>query len=216
MMRSKKWIAALAICAALAGWAAWDLTRPARGNLHEFDAHAVARMEAAMWRSYYDHRSVRLFSELATLLRTQYHLTFVRSWLGAYHGARAAVVFQRGRQRSDYEQALPDLVAFYRLVRDASDVPFDVNRASRLELEWWIIHRQRGADLPRALADLQAEIYQVPAERFALHAQARTDAMLLRDAGGDWQRIGALLDTSWTALKSAVAPEPAPPLAGPR
>jgi len=216
MMRSKKWIAALALCAALIGWVVWDLAAPARGNLYEFDAHAVARMETAMWRSYYDHHSVRLFGELATLLRTQYHLSFWGSWLGAYHAARAAVVFQRGHERSDYERVLPDLVAFYKLIRGASDIPFDVNRASRLELEWWIIHRQRGADLPRALADLQAEIYQVPAERFALHAQARADAMLLRDAGGDWQRIGALLDTSWSALRAAVAPAPAPPLAGPR
>jgi hypothetical protein len=219
-MRARKSIAALAVLAALTAlttWIVWDLVAPVHGNLHEFDAHAVARMETAMWRSYYDHHSLRLFAGLATLLRTQYHLPFWRSWLGAYHGARAAIVFQRGRERLEYERALPDLVAFYKLIRAASDVPFDVDRASRLELEWWIVHRQRASHAPgeleRALAELQAEIYQEPAGRFGTHAQARAEAMVLRDAraeagdmnDADWARIGAMLDTSWSALHSAVA-----------
>jgi hypothetical protein len=33
-----------------------------------------------------------------------------------------------------------------------SDLPFGVNRAARLELEWWIIHRERGKYQP---ADLE-------------------------------------------------------------
>jgi len=203
--------------AALAAWVARDLYVPARGNLREFDAHAVARLETAMWRSYYDHRRVRLFGELATLLRTQYHLPFWRSTVGAFHAARAAVVFQRGHDRGEYQRALPDLEAFYRLIRASSDVVFDAGTAARLELEWWIVHRERAShppgDLERALADLQAEIYGESVSRFGEHAQARAAAMVLRDtraeAGGvtdaDWARIDALLDTSWTSLRAAVA-----------
>jgi hypothetical protein len=222
-MRSKIRTSALLLIAALLVWDAWDLAAPVHSDLRDFDAHAVARMETGMWRSYYDHRRVALFSELATLLRTQYHLPFWRSWVGAYHGARAAVVFQRGRERADYEQALPDLRSFYKPIRAASNIPFDTEIAARLELEWWIDHRRRAATLRPSLAALQAEIYQLPANRFVEHADARAEAMLLRDAraeagdmnDADWARIGALLDTSWTGLKNAVAPAPAPPLAGP-
>jgi hypothetical protein len=65
----------------------------------------------------------------------------------------------------------------------------------------------------RALAALQAEIYQRPASLFATHAKARADAMLIHDeraAAGrvsaeDWAHIGALLDTSWVSLQQAVA-----------
>ena len=71
------------------------------------------------------------------------------------------------KERSDYEKALPDLIKFYSAVRKMSDIPFDVDRAAQLELEWWIIHRQRAqhapGDLDRALAELQAELYRVPA-----------------------------------------------------
>jgi hypothetical protein len=83
-------------------------------------------------------------------------------------------------------------------------------------LEWWIIHRERAqhppGDLVDALAALQAEIYQRPAASFAIHAQARADAMLIRDAkaesGGvteaDWRRIAELLDRSWVSLEETV------------
>ena len=170
-----------------------------------------------MWRSYYGHSSVRLFGQLVEALREQYHLPFWRSCVGAYHAARAAVVFQAGHGRSEYERALPDLVDYYTLIRRGSDVAFPVDKAARLELEWWIVHRERAqhqqGDLDRALADLQAEIYQQPPARFENHARDRAEAMLLRDsraeAGGvsdrDWTRIGALLDSSWVSLQAAVA-----------
>jgi len=208
----------LLICMAglLAAWVIRDLSTPVRSSLRKFDAHAVARMETEMWRSYYDHRRMRLFGELAQLLRTQYHQPFWRSNLGAYHAARAAVVFQRGHNRGEYQLALPDLRAFYRIIRESSDTAFDVERAARLELEWWIVHRERGLEHPeeleKALADLQAEIFAEPAVKFAEHARTRSAAMLLRDARkeaggvseGDWARIGELLDRSWGSLWSAV------------
>jgi len=125
-------------------------------------------------------------------------------------------VFQAGHNRTEYERALPSLVKFYALIRRGSDEDFPVDRAARLELEWWIVHRERAhrprSDLDRALADLQAAIYREPAARFERHAKARADAMLLRDAGAgaggvserDWARIGELLDESWVSLATTV------------
>ena len=121
------------------------------------------------------------------------------------------MVFQRGRERPDYLMALPALLDYYELIRQASATPFDVRRVAELELEWWIVHRQRDrhapGDLERALVDLQAAVYNRPAADFAEHARLRAEAMLLRDAGGDWGRIGALLNRSWTSLYDAVHAE---------
>jgi hypothetical protein len=197
-------------------WGVLDFSIPRRHNLRAFDPHAVARLETEMWRSYYDHHSLQLFVELTQLLRSQYHLSLTRSWLAGYYAAHAAVVFQRGRNIPDYEKALPDLVAYYSLIRAGSDTPFDSRQAARLELDWWIVHRQRTqhppGDLPASLAALQAAIYNVPAQQLSTHAQARADAMTVRDlrsaSGGvsdaDWQRINQLLDTSWVSLKDVV------------
>jgi hypothetical protein len=198
------------------GWLVFDLYAPRTVHLREFDADEVARLETAMWRSYYDKQRVRLFNQLSELLRTQYNMPLIRSNRTAYYGANAAFVFKNGKQRSDYEKALPDLVKFYQSIRDMSDLPFDVDRAARLELEWWIIHRERTkyqpADLEQALAMLQAEIYRVPVERLMEHGRLRAEAMTIRDtkaeSGGvteaDWARIDELLHQSWRSLSQAV------------
>ena len=197
-------------------WVLYDLYAPRTVQLREFDPDEVARLETSMWRSYYEKQQLRLFKQLSELLRTQYNMPLVRSNQVAYYAADAAFVFKKGKQRSDYEKALPELIKFYQAVRKLSDIPFDADRAARLELEWWIIHRERAqhapGDLDRALAELQAEIYKVPVERLMEHGRLRAEAMTIRDtkaeAGGvteaDWARIDELLHASWRSLAVAV------------
>ncbi len=168
-----------------------------------------------MWKSYYAHERLRLFGQLATLLREQYHLSRWRACVTAYRAARAAAVFQRGHSHADYEKALPHIVSFYAAIRRASSDPFDVQRAARLELDWWIIHRERNAhapgDLETDLAALQAELYGLPAPRFAEHARLRAEAMTLCDrivqsghgSDGEWAEIESVLRRSWTSLRQA-------------
>ena len=211
VVRVSALVLALVICGVL-----YDLFYPRKTNLREFDPDEVARLETAMWRSYYEKQRVRLFNQMTELLRTQYHLTPVKSNVVAYYAANAAFVFKEGKQRSDYEQALPELIKFYNYVHNMSDIDFDVYKVSRLELEWWIIHRERAqhapGDLDRALAELQAAIYNVPADRLMEHGRLRAAAMTIRDTkaaqGGvteaDWQRINDLLRQSWRSLAQAL------------
>jgi len=204
------------VAVAMICWVVYDLYGPRNTHLREFDADEVARLETAMWRSYYEKEQFRLFNRLSELLRTQYNMPLVRSNQVAYYAANAAFVFKDGKQQADYEKALPDLIKFYEAVRKISDIPFDVNRASQLELDWWIIHRERAKhppdDLQRALAELQSEIYRVPVQRLVEHGRLRAEAMTIRDskaeAGGvseaDWRKIEELLHQSWRSLSSAV------------
>ncbi len=215
--RISKFLKVLSVLLVLGGsFVAYDLYYPRTTHLREFDPDEVARLETAMWKSYYAKEKLQLFRELAELMRTQYKMPFVRSNLAAYYAANAAVVFQRGKERPDYEKALPDLIKFYTAIRKMSDIPFDVERVSRLELEWWIIHRQRDRhapeDLARALAELQSAIYGMPSDQFMDHAKARADAMTIRDTkaeqGGvtdaDWATIDELLHKSWKSLVEVV------------
>lgn len=201
----------LLICGAL-----YDLFYPRTTQMREFNPDEVARLETAMWRSYYEKQRLQLFNELAELLRSQYGMSQLKSNQVAYYGANAAFVFKQGHERADYEKALPDLLKFYAAIRKMSDIPFDADRAARLELEWWIIHRQRDqhapGDLAKALAELQAEIYHVPVDRVLEHGRLRAEAMTIRDTqaekGGvteaDWTRINELLKESWESLAKAV------------
>src|SRR5437870_11936221 len=121
-----------AVLVLLIGGALYDLFYPRTTHLREFDPDEVARLETAMWRSYYEKQRVRLFSEATELLRTQYHMTPVKSNVVAYYAANAAFVFKEGKQRSDYEKALPDLITFYNYLHNMSDIDFDVYKVSKL------------------------------------------------------------------------------------
>ena len=215
--RKSRILLAIGIVVAVVGaWVLYDLYSPRRTEMRRFDPDEVARLETAMWRSYYARERAALFRQLSELLRTQYRLPFWRSNAVAFRAARAAFVFKDGKGRADYERALPDLVRFYQSIRDVSDIEFDVERAARLELEWWIIHRERKShapeDLTRALAELAAELYRVPAEKLMEHAQLRAEAMKIRDdraeQGGvteeDWKKLDELLHRSGQSLHRAV------------
>jgi hypothetical protein len=197
----------------LMGWIAVDLSRQPSGDIRRFDPVAVGQLETGMWRSYYDRRPVALFRQLAATLRAQFHLPFWQSYVASFYASRAAFRFKDGKQRSDYERALPDLEVYYRRILSANPNTVTV---ARLELEWWIIHRERATQpagaLEMSLAELQAAIYAVPRERLEEHAAFRARAMLLRDQqagqGGvteaDWKSIEGMLVKSWSSLERAL------------
>ena len=215
-MRRASWVLA-AVAAGGAGWAAAELARPRRTDIRRFDPDEVARLETAMWRSYYDRRRLPLFGQLVALLQGQFHLQPLRAVALAGLAARAAAVFQVGASHDDYRRALPYLERYYAGIRAVSEVPFDPACAAELELDWWIVHREVGdhpaGDLEAALAELAAELYQVPAERLSAHAARRAEAMTIRDRTSrrevgvlddDWDRIEAVLWVAWKALADEV------------
>jgi hypothetical protein len=212
---TRKWFL-IAAAAILAIYVLFDLYAPRQTDIRQFDPQELGRLDTEMWRSYYDRHPVRLFGQLAELMRTQYNAPFFRSNLMAFYAAKAAFVFKDGHNRAEHTQALPYLVDFYSAIEAMSTEPFDVKEAARLELEWWIVHRQRAThqsgDLENALAEAAAAIYHVPAEHMLEYARLRAEAMRIRDsraqAGGlteaDWARIQQLLHASWQSFWKAV------------
>lgn len=68
--RSKvKW-GILFLALAVSAWAAIDLYAPRHTKMREFNADEVGRLEAAMWRSYYQKERFKLYNQLTELLRT--------------------------------------------------------------------------------------------------------------------------------------------------
>src|SRR6266481_816479 len=78
------------ILALLVGGALYDLYYPRTTQMREFNPDEVARLETAMWRSYYEKQRLQLFNQLAELLRSQYGMSQLKSNQVAYCGANAA------------------------------------------------------------------------------------------------------------------------------
>ncbi len=97
------------------------------------------------------------FLQLTELLRKKYHLPWWRPQWVKYQAAKTAFVFKEGRTRNDGEKALPDLPGFDSAISAISNKPFGADRAAKLELECWIVHREGEEHLPEDLPKLSAE-----------------------------------------------------------
>ncbi|WP_461135879.1 hypothetical protein [Spirosoma lituiforme] len=214
--KSLFWRAALV---ALVLWITIDVFVPRQHSIRQFDANEVARLETAMWQSYYDKNPALLFWQLAGGLRQQFHAPFWRSFGLAFLATKAAFVFKKGHSRADYQQAMPGLITYYEAIQKLTVERFDVQRVASLELDWWIIHRQRDrysyADLAKALAKTSAALYSQPVSSFSSYATLRANAMRLCDETGhkpnatteaSWQTIEQELDRAWHVLHTVVRP----------
>ena len=101
-MTRVRWIPAglvLLLAAMLTYWVA--AAPPGPRTLRQFDPGRMADLELRMWQAYYSKENVRLFGLLVTMLREQYHYSWLTAATEGYHLARAAATF--GNARANYE-----------------------------------------------------------------------------------------------------------------
>jgi hypothetical protein len=196
---------------AIGVYAAW----PRHADLRGFEPAEIARLETAMWRDYYEKRYVALFGHLYELSRTQFGFSPLDSVRIALTAAQAAKAFQPTCSREAADAALPPLVAYYRLLASAIPGGFDVEKAARLELDWWQARREAvgPAQYGVTVARVAAITYGKQADDPALLVSGigRAEAMAYRDARGqattdpDWSEIECRLRRAYRSLKTAVA-----------
>ncbi len=191
-----------------------------RARIYDFEPLQVAATETAMWEAYYDRRPLKLFRLSLQLLREQMAFGPPSGLLNGYRLTKAAFVFKRGRERADYNKALPWLRAFYRSLHNRVNGQWDPVAVAALELEWWIIHRHdfgpgQTSKLEKSLCLLCATLYHVPENELDKYAEHRAIAMLLTDAGNqarvpgepggpDWPQIQTHLEKSYAALSDCL------------
>ena len=191
------------------GYALW----PRKGDLRNFDADAVARLETAMWRDYYAHDHTALAKKLYTLNRDQYHFSPADSAQLAYYAGKAAKLFQPTTSRTEAQVALPPLVSYFTLMQQSSGEVFDPAYAAQLELDWWQLRREKATPLQygKVVAQVSEEIFQVKSEKITKAASQRAAMMGYRDTRRDgrmqpedWALIEKNLIESFRNLKAGV------------
>ena len=165
-----------------------------------------------MWQAYYAKENGRLFALLVTMLREQYHYSWLQATREGYHLARAAATF--GNARSNYDVVLPDLERAYATAKSWTGAGFDPAAIARLELDWWVARRLPGRDSPEQvgaiMADEYALLYEAPRPAVLQAAVLRARAGRLRDETArnpDWNSVGQLLQESYRSLKAGLRRE---------
>jgi hypothetical protein len=198
------------LLAAVAAYVSW----PRSPDLRAFDPAAMARLETAMWRDYYEKHYPTLFYHLAESSRTQFGFSPLESIRIALRAARAARTFQPTHSRHQAEAAIPDLVTYYALLQPAAPVLFDVQEVANRELDWWQARRESVAPETYGLtiAAVAALTYGRPEDDpdIVAFGMRRAQAMALRDARGaaiteqDWSTIEARLREAYQRLKTGI------------
>ena len=158
--------------------------------LESFDPGRVGTIEQEAWAAYYYREWARLTQLMLNMIQGQFGLTPAQALEAAYFATHAQVVWaDRGASGGEAEDLMRH---FYALVREPAGGRYDVDRAAALEITWWGVHRNRDqypdrSALAHALADLYAEVYQLPAEAALPAGEHRARAMDLSD---QWIREG--------------------------
>ena len=206
----------LLLALALFGVLAAYIFVPRHPDLRIFDPAAMASAETAMWRHYYEKRYAALFYDLYEVARDQQHFSPWESLSLALSAARAAKSFQPSHSRAEADAALPQLVAYFRVLSRAAPAKADLALLARTELDWWQARREAVPPETYGLtvARVSALLYGVDNDELRQSGILRAKAMAYRDArseqmsDADWAAIAEQLGASYALLKHAVSGPP--------
>lgn len=170
-----------------------------------------------MWRAYYEHRFLKLFSLLLRLTKNFFGFSYLRSIPPAFYAAKAAIIFRRNKGKENDENmksVLKNLSCLYEIIRKNSVEKFDHKQVAELELEWWLVDRypeRYQTSRSVALANAMAALFSIDPDNLTTYATARAEAMVLCDKieGAttqlvDWGKVRVLLKVSYSELSKAV------------
>jgi hypothetical protein len=191
-----------------------------------FDPRLVGSLETTAWVTYYRHEWVPFLRAAVSLTRHTFGLPWPQTLHGAWLVLRANQLWAPFPD-NDPDGARAAMQRFYALVAHQHGEAFDPVAASRLEVEWWRVHREHQHDagggddegpLIDALAALYAYVYSTDEPAVRPAGTFRAEAMRYSDR---WVREGcsmasplieqerAALIRSYAALLTAVHQAPA-------
>jgi hypothetical protein len=186
--------------------------------MRNFDPRKVAHYEKENYVSYYQKDWLKLLRVSIGLVKESFALTIWQAIYGAYLVARAEIAFAPFPE-NDVARAEAYMQRFYQFIKDIHREDFDVSRAAKLEVNWWIVHRKlfgnaENQELVEAIENLYTETYGIELTKVREAARLRVMGMFYSDL---WVNAGKpenspllvqeeeALFQSYTALKELVS-----------
>src|SRR5689334_6720614 len=186
--------------------------------MRNFDPQKIAHYEKENYVAYYQKDWLKLLRVSIGMVGEAFALSWWQAMYGAYLIARAEIAFAPF-PNNDIPKTEAYVKRFYQFIKNIHHEDFDVDRATKLEVNWWSVHRKLfgnvdNQELVDALANLYVETYGVDSPKLKEAAQGRAMGMLYSDL---WVNEGKAegspllvkeeeaLYQSYQALKNAIA-----------
>jgi hypothetical protein len=164
--------------------------------IRNLDPHKLAYYEKENYVAYYQKDWLKLLRVSVGMVKEAFGLSWLQAIYGAYWIARAEVAFAPF-PNNDIPRTEAYVKRFYQFIQRVHGEDFDVDNATRLEVNWWGIHRKlfgnaENQELVDALRCLYEEIYGATPEKFKQAAYQRAMGMLYSDR---WVNAGKPADS---------------------
>lgn len=153
--------------------------------IRNLDPRKLAYYEKENYVSYYQKDWLKLLRVSVGMVKEAFGLSWLQAIYGAYLVARAEIAFAPF-PNNDIPRTEAYVKRFYQFIKNTHHEDFDIERATKLEVHWWIIHRKlfgnkENQELVEALKCLYEEIYGAESEKFREAAYGRAMGMLYSD-----------------------------------
>lgn len=153
--------------------------------MRKFDPRRLAHYEKENYVAYYQKNWLKLLRVSVGMIREAFGFSLFQAVYAAYLVARAEIAFAPFPD-NDVPLAQAYMRRFYSFLKETHGEEFDVERAAKLEVDWWIIHRRlfansENGELVDALTALYAEAYGVAPAFVRPAAEQRAQGMLYSD-----------------------------------
>jgi hypothetical protein len=168
----------------------------ANNPIRNLDPRKLAHYEKENYVAYYQKDWLKLLRASVGMVKETFGLSWLQAIYGAYLVARAEIAFAP-YPNNDIPRTEAYVKRFYRFIKKVHGEDFDVERAAKLEVNWWSIHRRlfgnaQNQELVVALQCLYEEIYGARMEKFKEAAYQRAMGMLYSD---QWVNLGKAADS---------------------
>ncbi|HLO18645.1 MAG TPA: hypothetical protein VK206_27690 [Anaerolineales bacterium] len=153
--------------------------------IRKLNPRKLANYEKENYVAYYEKDWLKLLRVSVGMVKESFGLSWLQAIYGAYLIARAEIAFAPF-PNNDVPLAEAYTRRFYEFIKNIHREDFDVEQASKLEVNWWSIHRKlfgnkENQELVDALTCLYQEIYGAASEKFKEAAYQRAMGMLYSD-----------------------------------
>ncbi|HEX2916843.1 MAG TPA: hypothetical protein VH186_39155 [Chloroflexia bacterium] len=181
-----------------------------------FDPDKLAHYEGTGWKAYYEHDWFKLLGLVLKICQEQFNLPFLRSVQAGYYIARATSIF--ASPTHDTATVRRFIHNYYKIARRYSNLKFDVDRVTGLELEYWYVHRRLvgkpdKTEFIESLAQLHSALFGIsleqarPSAEWRVLANNTVDGITQKtstDVQGDWLLLEDYLSRCYRSIDQEV------------